>query len=54
MEWINPRFVDLVAWWRQEQAVPDPDADVYGPTWRADSESMSARRGFLMEPLAGK
>ncbi|MEU6238088.1 hypothetical protein [Kitasatospora sp. NPDC047058] len=53
MEWINPRYAQLVACYRQQQETPDSGAAAFGvPLRRVDGEPVPARLGFVMEPSA--
>lgn len=46
MEWIDPRYADLVACYRQQ------DFEAFGPLLeRPDGEPVPPRLGFVMEPL---
>ncbi|WP_316526681.1 hypothetical protein [Kitasatospora brasiliensis] len=53
MEWIDPRYAELVACYRQQQVAPEPGLEVWGvPVRWADGEVV-ARLGFVMEPVPG-
>lgn len=48
MEWINPRYAELVADYR---APMGPDVAPISPAVRPDGELVPPVRGFIMEPL---
>ncbi|NUP53423.1 MAG: hypothetical protein HOW97_39800 [Catenulispora sp.] len=50
-EYINPRYADVVEWYRQQQVNLDPEPALGRPVLRADGEPVPARIGFLMEPI---
>ncbi|GAA1163999.1 hypothetical protein F4556_002347 [Kitasatospora gansuensis] len=49
MEWINPKYAELVADYRMPI---DPDMTPISPMARPDGEPVAPVRGFIMEPLA--
>ncbi|MFE4520379.1 hypothetical protein ACFRMQ_40235 [Kitasatospora sp. NPDC056783] len=55
MEWIDPRYAELVACYRQQQVAPEPNLEVWGvPVRWTDDDVPVALRGFVMEPLTGE
>ncbi|MEE1781462.1 hypothetical protein PUR71_00675 [Streptomyces sp. SP17BM10] len=52
MEWIDPRYADLVAEFRQQDDDLDAVAPYGAPLRRVDGELVPARLGFIVEPLS--